>query len=114
LNFPMQSSGATLTNNAIKAINKEIRWDQGEAILSNEHDAIYLEGPDPLRLGHLLKQHMEQTITLNGRTMTFPVDLGIGKDWKNFLKVNDLSKWPDFLSSLSVWFSSPVSAPLAQ
>jgi DNA polymerase-1 len=114
LNYPMQATGADLCNRAVLAIDKEIRWDQGEAIVAQVHDAIYLEGSDPLRLGHLLKKHMEQTVTLNGRTMKFPVDLGIGKDWKNLYKISKLPScsYQEFLSSLDFSPLAATSAPI--
>ena len=83
LNYPIQATAGDLMNRAILALDEQIRWDKGEAIVGQIHDEILVEGPDPVRLGKLLKSTMEQTITLNNNTMKFPVDVEVGKDWLN-------------------------------
>ena len=81
LNFPIQGFAGALANKAILALDKEIRWDAGEAILLQVHDEIVLEGPDVDRLQGLLQKHMPQTITLNNNTMTFPINVHSGVSW---------------------------------
>jgi DNA polymerase-1 len=112
LNFPMQSTAGDLMNRAMLAIDKRVDWAK-EGIIAQVHDAAYLEGPDPFRLARILKECMEQTVTLNGHTMTFTVDLGIGKDWKNLYKVTKLPEcsYQEFLRSLD--FSPPVAATVS-
>jgi DNA polymerase I len=114
LNFPMQSTAGDLCNRAILAIDRELDWGK-EQVIGQVHDAIYLEGPDPFRLYKLLQVHMEQTVTLNGYTMKFPVDIGIAKNWKDSgsLKVSRIPEcsFQDFLSSLDfVPFSASQAA----
>ena len=88
INFPVQNTAAEMKNRALLALDKLLDWNT-EAIVGDVHDEIVLEGPEPLRLGRLLKQTMEQTITLNGRTMRFGVEVKASS--KNFRDMEPLT-----------------------
>jgi uracil-DNA glycosylase family 4 len=113
LNFPNQATAADLTNKAIIALDKALPDDS--RILAQVHDAIYVEGPNPDLLRQLLVTTMTQTVTLNGNTMVFPVDVGVGRDWTCSLKYSDKDPacFKDFVASLSSWFSSERPASQA-
>lgn len=80
-NFPVQGAAGTMANKAILAIDKEIDWHNGEAIIAQIHDSITLRGPDPKKLRDLLLSYMQQEITLNGNTMFFKIDIKEGTCW---------------------------------
>jgi DNA polymerase-1 len=109
LNFQCQATAADLTNRAVLKIDKELDWSY-EYLVAQLHDALYWEGPDPFRLARIIKNGMEQEVHLNGNSLLFNVDLGIGKDLKNLHKVTKLPEcdFQEFLSSLS-FSPSPVA-----
>jgi DNA polymerase-1 len=111
LNFKCQTTAADLTNRAVLAIAPQLNW-KTEFLVAQLHDALFLEGPDPIRLGHILKNGMEQEICLNGHVLMFTVDLGIGKDLKNLLKITKLPpcSYQEFLLSLSFSPSATAAA----
>lgn len=92
LNWPIQSSGAFLIDNAIARLSETLLPEDGRMILQ-VHDAIVLTGPDRVRLGSLLKDAMEQTITYLGRKLKYTVTLKIGRSWgalKEYKNVSDI------------------------
>lgn len=80
-NYPMQSTGADIINGATFALDGDLDRRRGEHIILQVHDALVCEGPDPERLGELMRKHMSVEVTLNGATARFPVDVSIGKNW---------------------------------
>lgn len=81
LNFPFQGTGADIIDQAIKDLAVQLNW-KNEGILLQVHDEINCEG-DPTRLIPIMRKCMERTITLEGRTMFFPVDIEVGDNWAN-------------------------------
>ena len=79
LNFPIQGAAGTLANRAVKAIAGQLNWDD-EALLAQVHDSTISEITEAKRdkLITIVKEAMEQTVTLNGNEVTFPVDLKFG------------------------------------
>jgi uracil-DNA glycosylase family 4 len=113
LNFPIQATAGDLTNRAILKLDAALT--PRERVVAQVHDAIYLEGPDPFRLYQLLQQNMEQTVTLNGNSLHFNVDIGIAKNWRDSTKLK-ITRIPqcsfsDFLSQLSSLVVSPSPLP---
>ena len=43
INFPIQGGAATLMNEAIIDVDKQINWDAGEAIMAQVHDETQFE-----------------------------------------------------------------------
>lgn len=79
LNFPVQATGAYLINCAITKLDQLIDW-QDTCILAQIHDALVVECP--VEALHetvaLMKDCMEQTVTYQDRTTTFPVEFKYG------------------------------------
>lgn len=94
-NFPIQGAAASIINPACLALAKELDF-KTESLLLQVHDALVLEGPDPVHLYKLLKKHMERTVLLNGAKITFPVDFKCGRGpgrrsaWGELKKVKSL------------------------
>ncbi|UOF79513.1 DNA polymerase [Bacteriophage sp.] len=85
INWRVQTAGAHMTSQAISYIDGQIsddsgEWTREEAILANQHDDIWLEGPDPYRLVGLLKEGMEHDYTIRGRTLGMTVDPKLGRN----------------------------------
>lgn len=87
-NIPIQGAGAFLANGSMETIvtylgiNPLIGTNEyEESVVAQMHDAIYLQGPDPIRLFDALKKGMEIEVTLNGNSMLFPIDVGMGWTW---------------------------------
>lgn len=78
-NFPIQEEAGRIMNQAMLKVQARLNHD--EHILMNVHDEMVCEGPDPQRLGRILKECMEDSVTLNGQTMEYPVDPVFGTDW---------------------------------
>ena len=79
-NFPVQTLAGWVINQAIKKVHKELRWGE-EGISFQVHDALVLDGPDPLRLAEILKGTMDYILNWEGRKMRFPVDISVGRAW---------------------------------
>lgn len=96
-NFPIQGAAASIINPACLALAEELDF-KNESLLLQVHDALVVEGPDPIRLYRLLKKHMERTVVLNGKKVTFPVDFkcgqgtGLRSSWGELKKVKSLKK----------------------
>lgn len=115
-NYPIQGTAADLINgyngqSPTLKIMDGLRWNT-EGALFQVHDALYLEGPDPKRLAELLLQNLSQTTVVNGVSMTFPVDLKVGRNWGPYdEKSNPLGmKECKDLEELSHWVSSSASS----
>lgn len=76
-NFMGQATAAAIINNAVLAIHAELRDD--EYMVSQVHDQIVLEGPDPVRLKNLLEKHMQREYVIGGHVMQFPCEAKIGR-----------------------------------
>jgi DNA polymerase-1 len=87
LNFEKQATAGTIMNRAIRAVDSELRWDKGEAILFQVHDELNIEVEDPERGADILRRAMEQEVELAGQRTSFPVNISAGKDWYNLRKV---------------------------
>jgi DNA polymerase-1 len=79
-NFPIQATAADLLNRAILKLRPLLDWPN-EGIIFQCHDALICDGPNKKRLAKLLKDCMEQEITVGGRTMKFNVDIKSGPSW---------------------------------
>ncbi len=91
-NFPNQSAGAHIIDKAIIKLDALINW-KTEGILAQVHDELIVEGPDPIKLFKNLKDCMEQTYTIHGRRVTFPVEVNVGNSWactKEFSTIKEL------------------------
>jgi DNA polymerase-1 len=83
---PIQMTGADLMDRAIIEVHENL-WP-GELILAQIHDSLVLEsGPDPTHLIKIAKNAMEREVELGGVRTRFPVDVKIGKDWGNAVKI---------------------------
>jgi DNA polymerase-1 len=80
LNYPVQTAAGHIINTAIQDVAKDLSWDD-EGVLFQLHDALILDGRDPVRLAQLLIDRMDVPIELNGRKARFPVDVSVGKNW---------------------------------
>lgn len=79
-NFPVQTLGGYILNQAIQKVDMALKWGS-EGILFQVHDALVVEGPDWCRLYDLLQREMEVTLDIEGAKMRFPVDCKIGSRW---------------------------------
>lgn len=76
-NFPVQTLAGWIMNQGIKKVAAELKWGL-EGISFQVHDALVLDGPDPLRLAEILHDKMTYTLKWGGRTMKFPIDVAVG------------------------------------
>lgn len=84
LSFPVQSTGGDVANGAIRRISKQLDWESGEHIKIQVHDALLVqcrvEAVD--RVARILKTEMERPVQLYEKTVSFPVDVKVGPNWK--------------------------------
>jgi DNA polymerase-1 len=80
MNFRLQAGIGSLANRAALGIASELQ--PGEEIVAMIHDQFVLEGPDPDRLEHLLRKHMDVTLEYEGRSVRFTIDVQRGKNLK--------------------------------
>lgn len=85
-NLPNQMGGAFLINRAVVAIDKELDWTRA-AILAQVHDSLLGESTHRDADCALFKQHMEAPVTLNGATVSFPVDVKYGPSYGEMIEV---------------------------
>lgn len=78
-NLPIQMCASGLIDAAMRRLNP--RLNDGEDIILQVHDSLLCEGPDPDRLISLIKEEMERPITLNGKSISFAVDVKVGTCW---------------------------------
>lgn len=98
-NWPVQHTGADIINPRMEAVSARLRWPQ-EGILFQCHDALVVDGPDPVRIAKILKEEMTAEITLNGCTMPYPVDVKVGLDWGSAEEVKNLKEIPALCKKL--------------
>lgn len=82
-NFPIQALGAYLMGIAMDRVAAAVDWDTHRVIIPNWHDAIYLESRDPSAAAQILRDAMVQTLTYGDHSMTFTIDVAVGKDLGN-------------------------------
>jgi len=87
-NTPNQDTGAVIVNGAVKRINERIDWEN-TAIIAQVHDSIVLESRQPEWAYTMLIKEMQRPVTLNGSTISFPVDVSMGYDMRDLMD----SKW---------------------
>lgn len=92
-NYTVQGFAAAMMNAACERIADEIDWELGEAMLAQVHDAAFLEGPDPLRLGNILKKCMPQEIQIGKHRMNFGIDLKVGDCWGTLMDWKEAEWW---------------------
>lgn len=88
LNHPVQGTGADIINPSVKPIQEELRKAKIGSIKMQVHDALVVETTNPLKAAPIMRKYMEQTVTLNGYTMKFPVDFKLGRNWGHCEEVN--------------------------
>jgi DNA polymerase-1 len=82
LNFPQQAGGAALVTMVALKIRDELNW-RDEGILLQYHDALILDGPDPVRLYQILRKHMR----FERRGVLYDIDVKVGRNWRDMTKV---------------------------
>lgn len=94
-NFPVQTLAGWILNEAIKKVSPTLDWKY-EGILFQVHDALVLDGPDPLRLYDILQKHMTVSLPLGESKMLFPVDVKVGQRWGQLeeLSREEIAKLP--------------------
>lgn len=76
INFGIQTRGAKKTTTAIENIHKQLEED--EAVMGHQHDAIDMEGPNPMRLNKLLRESMVHWEHKYGRSMRYDIEVKVG------------------------------------
>ena len=97
-NFKAQTTGIDIINPPTLQIAKELRPNEG--IRAQVHDALLLEGPDPVRLVQLATKYMERVITLNSQTIKFGVDYKVGRDWGNVVKCKTIKDVQEYVKKV--------------
>ena len=87
-NFVIQGTAADIMNESILEVAYKVPLYDAE-ILVQLHDAILLEGKNVPGLADLLEKKMSKTISLNGNSMDFPVDVSYGKNWGEMKEYDD-------------------------
>lgn len=90
-NFPIQSFAATLIKRALVRVAARLNWSV-EWLLLQVHDALILEGPDPVRLCTILKEEMEAPVEVFGKPYSFPVDFKVGKSWGHAVEYSTIEE----------------------
>ena len=86
LNFPIQGTGADIMDPALVRIAKRVDW-KDQKILLQVHDALIGEASNWVDLARVFKEEMERPVTLEGKTMVFPVDVQASMvDWGNMVE----------------------------
>mgnify|MGYP001602238789 CR=1 FL=1 len=95
-NYPIQDGAAEVINPRMRALDKALHESGAGRLLMQVHDELVMEGPDPGLLFQLCKEHMECTLEMGGNKMKFPVDVSIGKNYAEVIKVTS----PDNVAAL--------------
>lgn len=84
LNFCMQTGGGAIMNLAIRMLDPHIRWDEGEALLLNVHDALIVQcrlDRVPV-IAELLRKCMGTPVDIGKhKGISIPVDWVMGPAW---------------------------------
>lgn len=88
LNFPIQGAAGTLANRAVKAISSQLNWTD-EALLAQIHDSALAETviDKKAKLISIVRDSMEQEVTLAGNSVRMPVDVKVGTNLAALEKV---------------------------
>ena len=81
LNFPIQSSAASIINQAM--IRIDARLEGSDMIINQIHDALLFECDDS-RVGALVSmitEEMERPVSFRGTYRSFPVEVSTGPSW---------------------------------
>jgi DNA polymerase I-like protein with 3'-5' exonuclease and polymerase domains len=86
LNFPIQSTGADVLNMAIIRISKA---NLKAELIASVHDSLVLEVSEKFakREALLIKKLMEVPVAINGKDISFPVDMEMGPNWGSMQKI---------------------------
>lgn len=87
-NYPCQHTAADIINPATIRVAAALDWPK-EGILIQCHDELVVDGPDPIRLMKILRECMTARVKLHDHAMEFPVDVKIGLNWGEMIKVKD-------------------------
>lgn len=87
-NHPVQGTGADIINKAFIRLASMLDPTKG-AILGQVHDEIVLEHEDPAEGFRLLKHCMEYLVKLNGAEHSIPIEVSVGKNWKDVQTVHN-------------------------
>jgi len=99
VNYPVQHTAADIINPVTRAVCDALDWPR-EGILAQCHDALLVDGPDPIRLYKILKEKMTSRVTLAGREMMFEIDVKIGRSWGNAVEIKDETKLEETIARL--------------
>ncbi len=88
LNFPIQSTAADITNDAM--IDLVCKLPKNARLCNYGYDSLMVESTKSgaRRVCELLRECMEAPVEINGREVSFPIDIKVGTDWGN---MNDLT-----------------------
>jgi len=81
INTRVQHSGSDIINPETVEVSKHLRG--GAWVAAMVHDAVFVICPDDLVSYHaqMLLEKMHTVVTYQGRTMEFPAELKVGKNW---------------------------------
>lgn len=80
-NTPVQGTGADVIDMAIENVMPALKRLKDTYLLVQVHDALVAESTMPAATAKVLKKHMEKPVTLEGHSISFPVDFKVGKSW---------------------------------
>jgi DNA polymerase-1 len=86
LNTPIQGTGADVVNTAMNLIFEEKnRLGLRARFVAQVHDQLMIECPDGEipRVKKLMRKHMSRTFKLWGKEVSFPVEMKVGKNWRD-------------------------------
>lgn len=82
-NYPIQGTAAEIMDRAWKGVTDEIGWaNKKRKVIIQNHDELVMQSDNVERDVELLKRHMVQTLSLNGRSMRFDIECSYGPNWK--------------------------------
>jgi DNA polymerase I-like protein with 3'-5' exonuclease and polymerase domains len=80
LNFPVQSTGADIIDGALIHLWYSLRQIQSWPLFQ-VHDALIVETPYPRECCRRMWRWMCKPVTLDGRSIVFPVEFKVGPAW---------------------------------
>lgn len=82
-NYPIQGTAAEIMDRAWKGVTDEIGWEnKNRKVIIQNHDELVMQSDNVERDARLLERHMVQELSLNGRRMTFDIEVSCGPNWK--------------------------------
>jgi len=94
LNFPIQSTGADIINEALPHVWHSLRGIESYLIIQ-VHDSLVAETPYPRECARRMGRWMCRPVTIAGHTLTFPVDFKVGKSWGSVVKYSTWEEVPE-------------------